>query len=315
MTKVRSRFSLVILLLIATPHANSGVYSGPIVGSTRGSATSGAATAKSPPSGTAAVVNGTSISISAVDQAAIRAAGAAQLSIMIDFVLIEQAATKAGVTVSDEAVNAEIAKMKAGLLPGQSFEDALKMHNVSLSSLENQIRHRLMLENLVQRKTAIPPMAHVREILIATAPTQRGTDLHEPHSDADALAIVEQIRAKLRAGKSFSDLVTEYSEDPLTRSQGGDLGVIWNGTDGFNNAVWPSIETLRVGQVTRAPVKTAVGYVLAQLVSTSADPLPSDKDMYSDRTARYRQNELNHDIKQLLDQLHAQATITRYAFN
>jgi hypothetical protein len=100
-----------------------------------------------------------------------------------------------------------------------------------------------------------------------------------------------------------------------TRSQGGDLGVIWNGTDGFNNAVWPSVETLRVGQVTRAPVKTAIGYILAQLVSTSANPLPSDKAMYSARAAQYRQGELNHGIKQLLDQLHAQATISRYAFN
>jgi parvulin-like peptidyl-prolyl isomerase len=261
------------------------------------------------------VVNGTPISISAVRQAAIQAAGAAQLSVMIDFVLIEQAATKAGVTVPDDAVNAQIAKMKAGLPPGQSFDDALEMHNVALSSLQNQIRHRLMLEKLVQQRTAVPPMAHVREILVATAPTQRGTDLHEPHSDADALAIVEQIRAKLKAGKSFSDLVAQYSEDPLTRSQGGDLGVIWNATDGFNNAIWPSIETLRVGQVTRAPVKTAIGYILAQLVSTSANPLPSDEAMYSARAAQYRQEELNHDIKRLLDRLHAQATITRYALN
>jgi hypothetical protein len=37
--------------------------------------------------------------------------------------------------------------------------------------------------------------------------------------------------------------------------------------------------------------------------------------MYSARAAQYRQDELNHGIKQLLDQLHAQATITRYAFN
>jgi foldase protein PrsA len=297
MTEFCSRFSLAVLLSMActTAHADSKCAT--------------------TPSRTAAVVNGTPISLSAVDQAGIRAAGAAQLSILIDFVLIEQAATKAGVTVSDDAVNAEISKMKVGLPPGQSFDNALEVHNVTLRSLENQIRHRLMLEKLVQQTTRIPPMAHVREILIATALTQRGTDLQKPHGAAEALAVVEQIQARLKAGKAFSDLAAQYSEDPLTRPLGGDLGIIWNGTDGFNNALWPSVEHLQAGEVTQAPVKTAIGYILAQVVSVSAKPLPSDKAMYSARVAQYRQNEVNHGIKQLLDRLHAQATITRYAFN
>lgn len=261
------------------------------------------------------MVNGTPICMSALDQAGIRAAAAAQLSVLIDFVLIEQAAKKAGITVSDDGVEAEISKMKAGLPPGQSFDDALKVHNVSLRSLESQIRHRLMLEKLVQQNTKIPPMAHVRELLIATAPTQRGTDFHKPHSDPDALSVVRQIQAQLKAGNSFSDLAARYSEDPLTRSLGGDLGIIWNGTDGFNNALWPSVEHLQAGQVTRAPVKIPIGYILAQVVSVSAEAPPSDRAMYSARAAQYRQNELNRGIKQLLDQLHAQAIITRYAFN
>jgi parvulin-like peptidyl-prolyl isomerase len=205
--------------------------------------------------------------------------------------------------------------MKAGLPPGQSFEDALQAHNVPLHSLQSQIRHRLMLEQLARRRTELPPMAHVREILIATAATQRGTDLREPHRGADALAIVERIQAQLKGGKSFADLAVQYSEDPLTRSGGGDLGIIWNGTDGFNNTLWPSVEHLRAGQVTQAPVKTAIGYILAQVVSVSTSPLPSDQAMYAAHAAQYRQNELNNGIKQLLDQLHAQATIARYAFN
>ena len=268
-----------------------------------------------PPSGTAAVVNGTPISVSDVDQAAIQAEGAAQLSIMIDFVVIDQAATKAGVVVSDDEVNAEISKMKGGLAPGQSFEDELKRHNVSLPALENQIRHKLLLQKLAEQRIVIPPMRHVREILIATAPTLRGTDLRKPHSAADALAIVKQIQAQLKAGRSFTDLATRYSEDPLTRSEGGDLGMIWNGTDGFNDAVWPAVENLQPGQVTAAPVKVRAGYLLAQVVSTSADPIPSDKVMYSDCAARFRQHVLNPEVMDLLDQLRSQATINKYAFN
>ena len=234
---------------------------------------------------------------------------------MIDFLLIEQAATKAGVTVPDDDVNAEISKMKGGLASGQSFDDALKMHNVSLPALKNQIRHRFMIEKLARQSMTIPPMAHVREILIATAPTLRGVDLHKPHSAADALAIVKQIQAKLQAGKSFSDLAARYSEDPLTRSKGGDLGLIWKGTDGFNGTVWPSVENLRAGQVSPAPVKTAVGYILAQVISTSADPLPSDKAIYSVSADQYQRNNLNQAIMQLMEQLRKQATIKKYAFN
>jgi foldase protein PrsA len=260
------------------------------------------------------VVNGTPISVADVDRAAIQAAGPAQLSILIDFVLIEQAATKAGITVSENEVNGEISKMKAGLPPGQSFDDALEMHNVSLPALEDQIRHRLLLQKLAEQRIAIPPMAHVCIILIATAPTLRGTDWRKPHGTADALAIVEQIQAQLRAGTSFSDLATKYSEDPLTRSHGGDLGIIWKGTDGFNDAVWPSVENLRGGQSTPAPIKTAIGFILAQVVSTSADPLPSDMALYSNCAAQYRQHVVGPEVMDLLDQLHAQANITQYAF-
>jgi parvulin-like peptidyl-prolyl isomerase len=172
-----------------------------------------------------------------------------------------------------------------------------------------------MLEKLVQQQMAIPTMAPVREILIATAPTQRGVDMHKPHSVANALALIKIIQSKLKAGESFAYLATHYSEDPLTRSQGGDLGIIWTGADGFNNAVWPSIENLRSGQITSAPVKTSIGYIMAQVVSTSANPLPSDEAMYSAGVAQYRRNALDQDVPEFMDHLRQEATITKYAFN
>ncbi len=84
--------------------------------------------------------------------------------------------------------------------------------------------------------------------------------------DAEANAAVEQqiqdLSARIANGEAFADLAREYSQDPGSAEQGGELGWIEPGVmvDAFEDALYQ----LELGDVS-APVKTSFGWHLIKL--------------------------------------------------
>src|SRR5207247_189352 len=80
-----------------------------------------------------------------------------------------------------------------------------------------------------------------------------------PGEEADraARAKAEELLRRIRAGEDIANLARQYTDDPATKAQGGDLGYFARGTmlDAFERAAF----TLEVGEVSE-PVKTEVGY-------------------------------------------------------
>jgi len=97
--------------------------------------------------------------------------------------------------------------------------------------------------------------------------------------DADpALARITSIRERILAGESFADLAREFSEDPGSASDGGNLGDIERGlmVQPFEAALF-SMEVGRLSQ----PVKTSFGWHLIQLNSISGGETQSFKTVKS----------------------------------
>jgi parvulin-like peptidyl-prolyl isomerase len=105
---------------------------------------------------------------------------------------------------------------------------------------------------------------HARHILVrvkgsTVTPPAGKTEL----SDEEALAKAQDIRKKILAGEDFAALAKAESDDAVTGTKGGDLGVFKHGqmVPEFEQAAF----TLPVGQVSE-PVKTKFGYHLIQVV-------------------------------------------------
>ncbi len=97
----------------------------------------------------AAKVNGESISRLSVLSELEDQAGAAVLDSLISDILIEQAATEAGVTVTDADVVTEIAAIESQISgQGGTLEDVLAQQGLTRESLTKQIRTQKMLETL-----------------------------------------------------------------------------------------------------------------------------------------------------------------------
>lgn len=83
--------------------------------------------------------------------------------------------------------------------------------------------------------------------------------------DAAAKAKAETLRARIAGGADFATVAKESSDDPNTKSKGGDLG--WFAQDAFGPEFGSEVAGLRDGQVS-APFKTSAGWHVVQRVAT-----------------------------------------------
>lgn len=115
-------------------------------------------------------------------------------------------------------------------------------------------------------KYSSPEQIHARHILISP-------ENASPAADAAALKKANDLLRRVRAGEDFATLAEKYSDDPPTKSKGGDLGFFSRGTmlEPFERAAF----AMKPGEVSE-PVKTEVGYHLIKVVDHEpmvAEPL------------------------------------------
>ncbi|ARU95174.1 peptidylprolyl isomerase SurA [Tatumella citrea] len=98
---------------------------------------------------------------------------------------------------------------------------------------------------------------HARHILVKVSPIM---------SDQQARAKIEQIAADIRSGKiTFAQAARQYSEDPGSANQGGDLG--WASPNIYDPAFRDAVMHLNKGQISE-PVRSSFGWHLIQLMDT-----------------------------------------------
>ncbi|MFQ6673225.1 MAG: peptidylprolyl isomerase [Fidelibacterota bacterium] len=102
---------------------------------------------------------------------------------------------------------------------------------------------------------AVPTLYNVSHILLKVTPGKKSTD--------QALALVRSLREQILSGADFAELAQQYSDDPGSAQNGGELGFVTRGT------LVPEFEAiafaLKPGQTSRE-VQTEFGYHLIQLI-------------------------------------------------
>ncbi len=99
----------------------------------------------------------------------------------------------------------------------------------------------------------LPERRRARHILIA---------VNDKRGDAAALARAKEVLAKLKAGGDFAALAKEYSDDPGSAAQGGDLG--WAERSAFVGPFADAVFSMKPNEI-RGPVKTEFGYHIIEL--------------------------------------------------
>ncbi|GAB4571340.1 MAG: hypothetical protein Kow0077_07780 [Anaerolineae bacterium] len=177
------------------------------------------------------------------------------LNMMIDQVLIEQAAALQGLEVTEAELDAEIA-LDIEVAGGQEAWLAwLAENDMTPESYRKSIRSALLTTKIRDLVVAAVPdvveQVHARHILVSTA--------------EEAQAVYQQ----LLEGADFGELAFQHSRDVSTRELGGDLG--WFAKEQLTEPVVAEVAfALEPGQISE-PVASRLGYHIIQTLDHVQD--------------------------------------------
>jgi peptidyl-prolyl cis-trans isomerase C len=157
-----------------------------------------------------------------------------------------------------------------------------------------------------------PEMIRCRHILVT--PTEDKDLDNEKKDDAktdqEAKAKIERLLAEIKKGADFAQLAREYSEDPASGRNGGDLGFFPKGrmVKPFDEAAF----ALQVGQVSDV-VKTQYGYHIIKLEEkkpAEAQTLDQVRPRILQALQRDKKDELDKRFEALADELRKKYPVT-----
>jgi len=194
--------------------------------------------------------------------------------------LLTQEAKEQKVTVTDAEVERELGNLRSQAPNPEAFKKALAANGMTEETLRQRIRHEGAVQKFVQTKVLggvtvsdqaakdfydknpdkmkKPERAHVRHILIHT-------EANAPAADKEkAKAKAEDLLKRLQKGEDFGKLATENSDDPGSKTRGGDLGWFNHGqmVPAFDKAAFALVNPNDLSPV----VETQFGYHIIQLV-------------------------------------------------
>lgn len=216
----------------------------------------------------------------------------------IDDEILQQRAAKLSVAVTDDEINAKVNEFKSQF-SGEAFEQELKQRNETLDDLKRDIRHALTQQKLFNKEieskisvtsgtiadyynshkadfNLIEPQYNLAQIVVTNAPAQQAGNLqnNKASGEADARKKIQALRNKLENGEDFGQLAQNYSENPNTASNGGDMGFVAESALHGDAAVYAAISKLKPGQISETlpmydnggPQRHVIGYVIFKLL-------------------------------------------------
>jgi len=191
---------------------------------------------------------------------------------MIDEELLFQASQKQGIRVGEEAVAAEVAKLRERFSGEEEFQQALASFEMTEAHLKARIQRGLAIKELIEKGV-------LKDLVVEEAESKAFYDSHpemfqrpeqvkashilvKVPQDADeaakaaARSKVEKIRADLQKGADFAETARQHSEGP-SNERGGDLGFFQRGqmVKPFEDAAF----ALKAGEISDI-VETPFGY-------------------------------------------------------
>ena len=230
-----------------------------------GAALALAACKSSPPADVAATVNGRAITNKELEKAfrsqyTPNAEGSSEdqtmiqklevLRSLIDNEIMLQRAEHSGLLATDADVESKLTELRTPFTKEQ-FDQQLKNRTMTLDDLKAQLRKDLSVSKLINKEITskinitdaevagfyaanrknfnlAEPQLHLMQIVVTPTqdPNVRNLKGDKAKNDEEARTKIQTIEARLKQGQDFAMLAQNYSEDPNSAPNGGDLGYV-----------------------------------------------------------------------------------------
>jgi peptidyl-prolyl cis-trans isomerase D len=124
--------------------------------------------------------------------------------------------------------------------------------------------------------------------------------VNDPKEDAAVKLKAEGILKRAQGGEDFSKLAKEFSQDPGSAAQGGDLG--WSEKKVFVGPFADAAFSMKVDEI-RGPVKTQFGYHILKLDGIQPPAVKTFEQSKAELETEYKRNEAERLFNNAQDQL------------
>lgn len=165
---------------------------------------------------------------------------------LIENEIVMRQAEKLGLLATDDEVDRKLNEIKSPYTKEQ-FDAKLKEKKITLDDFKRDIRRSLTVDKVLNKEVTskinvsdqdisnyynqhkaefnlIEPQYHLAQIFVTPVPNPQVHTQNKAQSEADARKKIQMIANRLDSGDDFATLAMNYSEDPETSANGGDLG-------------------------------------------------------------------------------------------
>ncbi len=251
------------------------------------------------------------------------------LRTLIDGEIIEQRAAKMNLTATNEEVDAKLTEMKSRYTEEQ-FNEVLKESGRSLEEVRRDLRRQITLDKLLNKEinskinvtdsevnaffnahkadfNLIEDKIHLAQIVVTSQPAQPTGSPNlqgsKATTDADARKKIATLKAQLDSGADFAAVAANYSEDPQTAPNGGDMGFVAASQLRGDPPIYDAVMKLKAGENTPIlPIvppgaKQPIGYSIIRLIAKEA---AGQRDLNNPAVQQNIRDQLRNTREQLL---------------
>ena len=263
---------------------------------------------------------------------------------LIDEEIVEQRAAKMNLTATNEEVDAKLAEMKAPYTEEQ-FQQRLKASNQTIDDVKHSLRRSLTINKLLNKEinskitvtdadvtsyynqhkaefNLLETKYHLATIQVTSQPSPQPGNLQgsKATNDVEAKKKVQALKNRLDSGEDFGTIASNWSEQPETAPNGGDMGFVGESQLHTDPMVFAAVTKLKAGQITEilplldAQTKRPAGYAIYKLISR--DPA-GQRDVNDPRVQQAIRQQLRDVRSQLLksaylEMVHDQAKVENF---
>lgn len=232
---------------------------------------------------------------------------------LVDQEILMQRAEKMGLLATDEEINSKLAEIKAPYTQ-EEFDKRLKERNLTLDDFKRDLRRSITIEKVLNKEITskinisdeditnyynqhkaefnlIEPQYHLAQILVTTQPNPQVRNV-KAQNEAEARKKIQMIENRLDSGEDFATVAMNFSEQPETLQNGGDLGFVPESSLKSDRAAYEAVNKLKPGQYTAVLVVAdpnshqVFGFRVVRLISKEAAGQRELKDPRVQQTIR-----------------------------
>ena len=218
---------------------------------------------------------------------------------LIDNEILMQRAEKLGLLATDDEVNSKLAEIKAPFSQ-QEFDKRLADRGITLADFKADLRRSITVEKVLNKEVTskinisdsdittyynehkaefnlIEQQYHLAQVLVTTQPNPQARNVaNKAQNEAEAKKKIQMIENRLDSGEDFASVAMNFSEQPETAQNGGDLGFIPESSLKSDKLAYDAINKLKPGQYTTVLVVAdpnshqVFGYRVVRLISKEA---------------------------------------------